>query len=99
MKLMGAPRLFEMEGITPAARGACASLRAELEAGAWRRAAAVEAAFPFASWDKKRLVVSLDDQLCAVVAFNYESGIALIEYAGRRVDRKDTLPTRRTARP
>ena len=94
MKLMGAPRLFEIVGASAAARGASSALCAELDAGIWRSPAEVAAAFPRADWEDGRLVVSLDDRLCAVIAFNYESEIALIEFAGRSVDRKE-LPAMR----
>jgi hypothetical protein len=97
MKLMGAIRLFEISGITPAARGACAALCAELQDGAWLDAAAVTAAFPGARWEEHRLVIALDEKFCAVVAFNFESGIVLIEFAGRRADRAGSRQSRRRA--
>jgi|HubBroStandDraft_4_1064222.scaffolds.fasta_scaffold1698706_1 hypothetical protein len=94
MKLMGAPRLFEIVGASAAARGASSALCAELDVGVWRSSAEVTAAFPRADWEDGRLVVALDDRLCAVIAFNYEREIALIEFAGRSIDRKELPPTR-----
>ena len=82
MKLMGAPRLFAAAASASlAARGACASLRAELEAGNWTCTDDVSAAFPSASWSKNRIIITLDDALAARVAFNFERGIALIDIA------------------
>jgi hypothetical protein len=99
MKLMGAPRLFEIGGTSVVARGACAALRAELEAAAWRSRAEVSAAFSRATWESDQLIIALDEELCAAIAFNYESGIALIEFAGRRLDYKNTPQKRRRIRP
>lgn len=87
MKLMGAPRLFQGgDDLSRAAHGACAALRMELEVGAWRSRSDVAATFPLATWDEGRLVVALDEHLCAVIVFNYGSGIALIEFVGPRLD-------------
>jgi hypothetical protein len=98
MKLMGKPKLFAAaHGPSVSSRGACAALCAELEAADWTSGAAVAADYPNADWDGEKLIVRLDDQLSAIVAFNYIMGIALIEFAGRRVDRTDP-PTRRRTR-
>jgi hypothetical protein len=83
MKLMGASRLFRFAGgASRPVGGACAALYSELEAGNWKRRSDVVASFPFAAWDDGRLVVPLDKTVCCVVAFNYRSGIALIESVG-----------------
>lgn len=77
---MGAPKLFAAAaGASLAARGACASLCAELEAGDWTCADDLTASFPRASWSRDRAVIAVDDALEAVVAFNFERGIALID--------------------
>ena len=80
MKLMGAPKLFALAaGASLAARGACAALCAELEDGKWTCAAEVAESFPRAGWRNSRIVIAVDDALYAVIAFNFERGIALIE--------------------
>ncbi|WP_339913381.1 hypothetical protein [uncultured Brevundimonas sp.] len=80
MKLMGAPKLFAAAaGASLAARGACAALCAELEAGDWACVDDVTSSFPRAGWSKNRAVIAVDDALDAVVAFNFERGIALID--------------------
>jgi hypothetical protein len=80
MKIMGAPKLFALAaGASLAARGACAALCAELEAGNWTCGDAVVSSFPYASWSKGRVVIAVDDTLHAVIAFNFERGIALID--------------------
>lgn len=95
---MGKPKLFAAaHGPSAASRGACAALCAELEAANWTSEDAVAADYPNADWDGAKLTVHLDGQLCAIVAFNYVLGIALIEFAGRRVDRTDP-PTRHRTR-
>ena len=77
---MGAPKLFaEAAGASLAARGACAAFCAELEAGDWACADDVTSSFPRASWSDDRAVITIDDTLNAVVVFNFERGIALID--------------------
>lgn len=81
-------------GVSPAVRGACAALWAELEAADWRSADEVTAMFPLSLWEEGRLIVALDERACVVVAFNYRSGIALIEFAGNRGSRNETSPSK-----
>ena len=77
---MGAPNLFAAAaGISPAAVSACAALRAELEAGCWTCADEVRVSFPRASWSKNRITITLEGALDAIVAFNFERGIAVID--------------------
>jgi mRNA-degrading endonuclease HigB of HigAB toxin-antitoxin module len=64
--------------------GAYRAFHAELEAAAWRSPKDVLAAYPNAKFETQSLVVPLDMQHCVVVAINYETQIALIEYAGLR---------------
>jgi hypothetical protein len=98
MKLMGVPRLFQgADGLSRVAVRACAALRMELEIGAWRSRDDVAAAFPLASWEVDRLVVALDEHACAVIVFNYGAGVALIEFAGSRLER-DARQRRRERR-
>jgi hypothetical protein len=100
MKLMGAPKLFEAaDGSARASHGACAALRIELEAGAWRSQREVAASFPLARWDNNKLVVPVDEQTNAVVAFNYKTGIALIESVARAEGGVSGLPARGKSRP
>ncbi|MGZ6185855.1 MAG: hypothetical protein ACXWNN_08175 [Candidatus Binataceae bacterium] len=67
--------------------GAYRAFHAELEAAAWRSPKDVLAAYPNAKLETQSLVVPLDGQHCVVVAINYETGIALIDYAGPRARR------------
>lgn len=96
MKLMGAPKLFAVAaGVSPAARGACAALCAELEAGDWTCADDVISSFPRAGWSKGRVVIPVDDAIHAVVAFSFERGIALIDTAHSTEFSTPAAPTRR----
>lgn len=82
MKLMGMPKLFAAAAsISLAARGACAALCAELEEGQWACSNEVSVSYPHARWSKGRAFIPVDDGLDAVVAFNFERGIALIDTA------------------
>jgi hypothetical protein len=58
------------------------ALLAELEEAQWKSEQEALKAYPNAEVDAHRLVISLDEQHCAVVALYYQSEIALIEYAG-----------------
>jgi hypothetical protein len=55
---------------------------AELEAAEWLSAIEAAGAFPHARFADHRLIIDLDDRHCAVVAIQYELGIALVEFAG-----------------
>lgn len=79
-------------GVSPAVRGACSALWAELEAAEWQSAEEVAAMFPLSPWEEGKLIVALDERACAVIAFNYRSGIALIEFAGSRGPRNEPSP-------
>ncbi|MGY3532240.1 hypothetical protein ACVISU_005008 [Bradyrhizobium sp. USDA 4452] len=70
---------------------------AELEDAQWSSEKAALKAYPLAEVDAHRLTIPLDEQHCVVVALNYQSGIALIEFAGLKVDRLRN-PLRRGAR-
>ena len=95
---MGAPKLFAAAaGAAPAARGPCAALCAELEAGEWACADDVTSSFPRGSWSKGRIVIAVDDVLDAVVAFNFERGIALIESVQPAKPSTTVASRRRTA--
>lgn len=92
---MGAPVLIDAAtGASPAVRGACAALWAELEAADWDCREDVAECFPGAPWEKGKLIVALDERVSIVVAFNYRLGIALIEFAGTRDARSATAPSR-----
>lgn len=93
MKLMGAPKLFA--AAAGASLAACAALCAELEAGDWTCADDVVSSFPRASWSKNRVVIPVDDRLDAVVAFNFERGIALIDFAKPSAKSPHSAPVRR----
>ena len=70
---------------------------AELEDAEWSSEKAALKAYPNAEVDAHRLTIPLDEQHCVVVAVNYQSGIALIEFAGLKADRLRN-PLRRGAR-
>lgn len=77
---MGAPKLFAAAaGISLAARGACAALCVELQNGDWGCADDVTATFPRAQWSKRRIIINVAEALDAIVTFNFERGIALID--------------------
>lgn len=63
-------------------RAAVLALCAELEAARWRAFSDVEKAYPFANSANPRVTIDLDERHCAVVTFNFEVGIALVEFAG-----------------
>jgi hypothetical protein len=70
---------------------------AELEDAQWSSEKAALMAYPHAEVDAHRLTISLDEQHCVVIALNYQSGLALIEFAGLKADRLRN-PLRRGAR-
>lgn len=70
---------------------------AELETAEWTSEKAALKAYPRAEVDAHRLTIPFDEQHCVVVAVNYQSGIALIEFAGLKADRL-RKPLRRGAR-
>lgn len=94
MKLIGVSRLHALACRVVELRGAARSLHAELAAAGWANAAAAAAAYPHATQHAGRLVITLDDAHCAVVAVNYKLVIILIEYAGGRVDMPAGRPSR-----
>jgi hypothetical protein len=73
------------------------ALLAELEEAQWKSEDEALKAYPGAEVDAHRLVIPLDELHCAVVALNYQSEIALIEYAGLKSNRLRT-PLRSGAR-
>jgi len=88
MRLIGISKLSELaQKATGDLRGAILALHAELVAAEWSSAADATAAFPAAKCERKRLVIALDHRHCVVVAISYEAGIAVVEFAGRRMDR------------
>jgi len=94
MKLMGVPVLIDAAaGASPAVRGACAALWAELDAADWGCCDDVAECFPGAIWEEGKLIVALDERVSIVVAFNYRLGIALIEFAGIRDARSAAAPS------
>ena len=96
MKLIGISRLAVLALDAPSAlRGAIAAMHAELDAAEWRGHQDALRAYPSAECSEHRIVIGLDEQHCVVVTINYELSIALIEFAGRRVDRVVKPPTRR----
>jgi hypothetical protein len=52
-------------------------------------------AYPAAEVEAHRLIIPLGARHCIVVAINYELGLALIEYAGVRMERTKMLPATR----
>lgn len=82
MKLMGAPTFFAAAAdLPPAAQAACAALYAELKNGQWSCAGEVGRSYPHARWFNDRAFISIDDGFDAVIAFNFERGIAMINSA------------------
>ena len=88
MHLIGISKLSALaQNATGDLRGAVLALHAELVAAEWSSAADATAAFPAAKCERRRLVITLDHRYCVVVAVSYETGIAVVEFAGRRMDR------------
>lgn len=58
------------------------ALGAELEAADWHSLDNVLTAFPRAQLCEHRVTIDLDELNCAVIALNFEVGIALVEFAG-----------------
>ncbi len=99
MRLIGVPTLFALvQRGDPLLRGAVLALHAELVAARWRCIEDAQAAYPNAKYEAHRLVVSLDDLHCAVLAINYEMGIAVFEFAGSRMDSPTSRPNMNSER-
>jgi hypothetical protein len=87
MRLIGRPDLLKLaRGGDGPLRDAAFALAAELQSASWRTPAEACAAYPRARLDGHRLAIDLGDRHCAVIAINYEKGVALIEFAGAKVD-------------
>lgn len=87
MRLIGKSELFMLaQSATVDLRDAVLSLAAELEAAVWRSLSEAKAAFPRARFAGGRLIIDFDDRHCAVVAIQYELGIAFVEFVGPTVD-------------
>jgi len=85
MRIAGKSRLIRASSeCNDETAGAYRAFHNELEAAAWRSPKDILAAYPNAKFEMQSLVVPLDGQHCVVVAINYETEIALIEYAGPR---------------
>jgi mRNA-degrading endonuclease HigB of HigAB toxin-antitoxin module len=83
MRIAGKSRLIRASsGCSPETASAYRAFHVELEAASWRSPKDVLASHPNAKFETQSLVVPLDGQHCVVVAIDYESGIALIKYAG-----------------
>lgn len=92
MRLIGISKLSALaQNATGDLRGAILALNAELVAAEWRSVAEATAAFPAAESEHNRLVITLDHQHCVVVVISFETGIALLEFAGRHMDRTKAL--------
>ena len=88
MRLIGVSKLSALaQNASGDLRGAVLALHAELVAAEWCSAADATAAFPAAKCERKRLVINLDHGHCVVVAISFETGIGVVEFAGRRMDR------------
>lgn len=98
MRIAGSLRLIRpAEDCSRELRGAFLALHAELVVASWHSPEDVLATYPHAEQEAHRLVVSIHGTHCAIIAINYELGIALIEHAGLRLvrTRKDSLTMRR----
>jgi hypothetical protein len=98
MKVTGRSKLIRLtEGAAGGLRAASRAFYAELENARWRSHNDALSAYPGAAIEAHRLIIHLDGQHC-IVAINYESGLALIEYAGSVLDRSRISPTLGRAR-
>lgn len=95
MKLIGRDRLMSLIRTCARLRGDVLALQAELEAAAWRSPDDVMAAFPKAETRGHSLVIGLDAAHCVELTINYQAGIALVDHAGRRLDRATARGERR----
>jgi hypothetical protein len=91
MRLMGKSKLSKLAR-NPSLRGAVASFWHELEEYSWRSARDAARSYPTAKFDGHRLTVELDSEHCAIVALDFELGIALIEFAGIKTGRRRRTP-------
>jgi hypothetical protein len=83
MRVAGRTRLIRLSrGALGDLAAGLRALLAELEEAQWKSRQEAIKAYPHAEVDAHRLIIPLDEQHCAVVALNYQSEIALIEYAG-----------------
>jgi mRNA-degrading endonuclease HigB of HigAB toxin-antitoxin module len=88
MRIAGKSRLIRASSqCCDETAGAYRAFHAELEAAAWQSPKDVLAAYPNAKLETHHLVIFLDGQHCVVVVINFETGIALIDYAGPRARR------------
>ena len=83
MKLVGRSDLLELaRGGAAALREAVRALTAELEEGQWQTSHQLRGAFPTARFSGDDVVIDLDSRHCAVLAFSYAVGVAVVIFAG-----------------
>ncbi len=89
MKLMGASMLSKLAARTGAEMpsGAVAALRAELEAATWDAPTDVLDQYPAAVIEGDAVTIPLESGHCVRFVVNYESGMIVFEYAGRKRSR------------
>lgn len=88
MRVVGRISLSTLaERAAPRLRQAVLALNAELEAADWQSVEEAAAAFPTAERSGHRLFIVLDEAHRAVVGFNHQTGIAVIEFVGPIADR------------
>lgn len=88
MRLMGIGKLHALATSKKGAVArAAAALRAELAAFEWNGPDQAAADYPNARVDGHRIEIRLPDENCAVLAVNFNAGVAMIEFAGPHTDR------------
>lgn len=96
MRVIGRISLSTLaERAAPRLRQAVLALNAELEAADWQSVDDAAVAYSMSERTGYRLIIHLDEAHCAVVGINCATGIVVIEFAGRMVDR---IPVSRASR-
>jgi hypothetical protein len=97
MKLMGASMLSRLAAMAGAdiPRGAVAALHAELEAATWDACYDVLDQYPTAMINGDVITIPMGEGHCVCFVANYQSGMIVIEYAGRARSRGEATTGRK----
>jgi hypothetical protein len=96
MRVMGKSKLSWLaNGGAADVSGPSRAFLAELAEARWRSVREAKFAYPAAEIEAHRLIIPFGAGYCIVLAINYELGLALIEYAGVRMERSKMFPTTR----
>ena len=99
MRLIGRPLLLRLaENAGEGLRDDVCAFAAEIQAASWKSSMSLKRAFPNARVEKHRAFVDLDERHCAVIIVDYERSVAVVEFAGARLEYQRAAPAAKAER-